>query len=155
MWNRRPGRRGSLCGFHQPDTLLVWNDYNTVHKTTAYKEGMAKSNTILLPGGLTPKVKPCDGLLTELFKSNMTSPDDKHMTSPGIKCDDRGFPEPPSRGLLAQWVKKAWTRTMARLSVQPGRMLAHFFPSTARETKRGPGRSRTRMPEETLGRGFR
>ena len=37
----------------------------------------------------------------------MTSLYDQHMASPAIKRDDRGYPEPPSRELLAQWVKKA------------------------------------------------
>ena len=38
----------------------------------------------------------------------MTALYDEHMASPNIKRDDRGYPEPPSRGRLAQWVKKAW-----------------------------------------------
>ena len=89
----------------------MWDDY-TVHKTAACKEAMAKSNTtlFLLPGGLTPKVQPCDGLVNKLFKSSMTALHDQHMASPAIKRDDRGYPEPPSRGLLAQWVKKAWDK---------------------------------------------
>ena len=32
------------------------------------------------------------------------------MASPGIKRDGRGSPKPPSRGLLTQWVKKAWDK---------------------------------------------
>ncbi|CAB1113388.1 unnamed protein product [Ectocarpus sp. CCAP 1310/34] len=33
---------------------------------------------------------------------------DDHMASTDAVRNDRGYPEPPSRGLLAQWVKKAW-----------------------------------------------
>lgn len=29
------------------------------------------------------------------------------MASPNIERNDRGYPAPPSRGRLAQWVKKA------------------------------------------------
>ena len=32
------------------------------------------------------------------------------MASHDIKRDDRRYPEPPSRGLLTQWVKKAWDK---------------------------------------------
>lgn len=38
---------------------------------------------------------------------------------------------------------------MARSPVPAGRRLACCFPSTARETERGPGRNFTRMPRET------
>ena len=72
------------------------------------------------------------------------------MASSGVKRDDRGYPEPPSTGLLAQWVKKArdGTRLTARSSVQAGRRPACFFPSTDRETTHGRGRRSTRMPKE-------
>lgn len=71
---------------------------------------MVASNTtlFLVPGGLTPKVQPCDGRVNKLFKENMSKLYDDHMASPGLKRGDNGYPEPPSRGLLAQWVKKAW-----------------------------------------------
>lgn len=114
VWNQRPGRGGRAEGvfesYRQPDTLLAWDDY-TVHKTDVSKEAMAKSNTttlFLIPGGLTPKLQPCDGLVNKLFKLNMSRLYDDHMASPGLTRDSRGYPEPPSRGLLAQWVKKAW-----------------------------------------------
>lgn len=45
---------------------------------------------------------------SKLFKSNMTALYGKHMASPAIKHDDRGYPETAFRGLLAQWDKKAW-----------------------------------------------
>ena len=80
----------------------------------------------------------------------MTALYDQCMASPAIKRDNRGYTEPPSRGLLAQWVKKAWNNLMERSSVPAGRRLACFFPSTARETKYGPGRSYTRTPKERL-----
>lgn len=59
VWNRCPGREGSLNGFRQPDTLLVWNNY-TVHTVVVYKEAVTKYNTtlFLLPGGLGPKIQP-------------------------------------------------------------------------------------------------
>ena len=71
---------------------------------------MDKSNTTLffVPGGLTPKIQPCDGLINKLFKSNMSRLYDDHMASTDAVRNDRGYPDPPSRGLLAQWVKKAW-----------------------------------------------
>ena len=73
----------------------------------------------------------------------MTSLYDQHMASPAIKRDDRGYPEPPSRELLAQWVKKAWRKVDGKVvrSSSAGRRLACFFLSTAREKKRGPRRS--------------
>ena len=71
---------------------------------------MANSNTtlFLIPGGLTPRLHPCDGLVNKLFKSNTSRLYDDHMASPGLTRDSRGCPEPPTRGLLAQWVKTAW-----------------------------------------------
>ena len=57
------GGGGSLTGFRQPETLLVWDGY-TVHKTAACKQAMAKSNTtlFLLPGGLPRKFSFVTGL---------------------------------------------------------------------------------------------
>lgn len=109
VWKLRPGREGRLGGYREPDTLLAWDDY-TVHKTDASVAAMVASNTtlFLVPGGLTPKVQPCDGRVNKLFKENMSKLYDDHMASPGLKRGDNGYPEPPSRGLLAQWVKKAW-----------------------------------------------
>ena len=109
MWNQRPGRQGRLGGYRQLDTLLAWDDY-TVHKTDASKEAMAESKTTLfhIPGGLTPKLQPCDGLVNKLFKGNLSKLYDDHMASKDAKHDERGYPEAPSRGLGAQWVKKAW-----------------------------------------------
>lgn len=109
VWNRRPGRQGRLSGYRQPDTLLAWDDY-TVHKTDASTKAMEESNTTLfhIPGGLTPKLQPCDGLVNKIFKANMSSLYDDHMASKDVTRNDRGYPEPPSRGLVAQWVKKAW-----------------------------------------------
>ncbi|CAB1109976.1 unnamed protein product [Ectocarpus sp. CCAP 1310/34] len=109
VWNRRPGREGVLGNNYQPDTLLSWNDH-TVHKTALCKKAMDKSNKTLffVPGGPTPKIQPCDGFINKLFKSNMSRLYDDHMASTDAVRNDRGYPEPPSRGLLAQWVKKAW-----------------------------------------------
>ncbi|CAB1113687.1 unnamed protein product [Ectocarpus sp. CCAP 1310/34] len=109
VWNRRPSRDGVLGNYRQPDTLLSWDDY-TVHKTALCKEAMDKSNTTLffVPRGLTPKIQPYDGLINKLFKSNMSRPYDNHMASTDAMRNDRGYLDPPSRGLLAQWVKKAW-----------------------------------------------
>lgn len=109
VWKQRPGRSGRLGGYREPDTLLAWDDY-TVHKTAASVAAMAASNTtvFLVPGGLTPKIQPCDGRINKLFKENMSKLYDDYMASPNIKRGTNGYPEPPSRGLLAQWVKKAW-----------------------------------------------
>ena len=43
----------------------------------------------------------------KLFESSITSLHNHHMASPAIKRDNRRYPETPSAGLLAQWVKKA------------------------------------------------
>lgn len=109
VWNRRPGREGRLGNYRQPDTLLAWDDY-TVHKTQLCNTAMEASNTtlFLIPGGLTPKIQPCDGLINKLFKSNMSRLYDDYMASDKAVRNDRGYPDPPSRGLLAQWVKTAW-----------------------------------------------
>ena len=109
VWNQRPERQGRLGGYRQPDTLLAWDDY-TVHKTDASKKAMAASNTTLfhIPGGLTPKLQPCDRLVNKFFKGNLSKLYDDHMASKDAKRDERGYPEAPSRGLVAQWVKKAW-----------------------------------------------
>ncbi|CAB1121158.1 unnamed protein product [Ectocarpus sp. CCAP 1310/34] len=134
VWNRRPGRQGRLGGYRQPGTLLAWDDY-IVHKTDASTKAMEESNTTLfpipggltpklqpcdglameesnttlfpIPGGLTPKLQPCDGLVNKIFKANMSRLYDDHMASKDVTRDDRGYPKPPSRGLVAQWVKKA------------------------------------------------
>eukprot|EP00903_Cladosiphon_okamuranus_P012229 g11469.t1 len=109
VWNRRPRRQGRLGGYRQPDTLLAWDDY-TVHTTDASNKAMDDSNTTLfhIPGGVTPKLQPCDGLVNKIFKANMSRLYDDHMASKDVTRKDRGYPEPPSRGLVAQWVKKAW-----------------------------------------------
>lgn len=109
VWNRRPGREGALGNCRQPDTLLAWADY-TVHKTKTCKDAMEKSNKrlFLIPGGLTPKLQPCDGHVNKLLKSNMSRVYDDHMASPDLARNASAYPEPPSRGLFAKWVKQAW-----------------------------------------------
>lgn len=108
VWSRRPGREGRVGNYRQPDTLLAWDDY-TVHKTEMCKEAMKESNTtlFLVHGGLTPKIQPCDGRINKLFKSNLSGLYDDHMATNPTRSAN-GYPEPPSRGLLAQWVKRAW-----------------------------------------------
>ena len=108
VWNKRPERQGRSGGYRQSDTLLAWDDY-TVHKTDASKEAIAESNTTLfyIPGGLAPKLQPCDGLVNKLFKGNLPKLYDDDMVSKDAKRDECGYPEAPSRGLVAQWVEKA------------------------------------------------
>lgn len=114
VWNQRPGGRGQgegPLGTHpQPDTLLAWDSntaHTTVHKTEASKAAMAKSNTTLffIPGGRKPKLQPCDRLMGKLFTSEMRRLYRDHMASSSHVRNDYGYPD---RGLLAQWVKKAW-----------------------------------------------
>ena len=71
---------------------------------------MAESNTtlFLVPGGLTLKLQPCDGLVNKLFKAHMSKLFDDHMASPEVRRDKNGYPEAPQRGSLAQWVTKSW-----------------------------------------------
>ena len=109
VWRQRPERLGRKYGCRQPDTLLTWDDY-TGHKTAAPTESMAESNTTLLLvlGGLTTKLQPCDGLVDKLFKAQKSRLNDDHMASPEIGREKNGYPGAPSRGLLAQWVKKSW-----------------------------------------------
>ena len=108
MWSQRPRRQGRLGGYRPRDTLLPWDDY-AVHKTDASKK-MAESNTtlFLIPGGLTPKLQRCDGLAIKIFKANMSRLCDDHMASNDAQRNEHGYPETPSRGLVAQWVKKSW-----------------------------------------------
>ncbi|CAB1101700.1 unnamed protein product [Ectocarpus sp. CCAP 1310/34] len=44
---------------------------------------MAESNTtlFLIPGGLTPKLQPCDGLVNKIFKATMSRLYDDHMAT--------------------------------------------------------------------------
>lgn len=76
----------------------------TVHKTDASKKAMVESNTTLfhIPGGLTPKLQPCDGFVNKLFKGNLSKLYDGHIASKDAKRDERGYPEAPSRRLVAQ-----------------------------------------------------
>ena len=62
----------------------------------------------LVPGGLTPKLQPCDGLVNKLFKAHMSRLYDDDMASPEVGLDRKSYPEAPSRGLLAKLVKKSW-----------------------------------------------
>ena len=106
VWNRCPGREewreGALGSYRQPDSLLAWDDY-TVHKTDLCKNTTEESNTtlFLIPGGLTPWIQPYDGLINKLFKSNMSKLYDDYRASNRVVRNDRGYPDPPSRGLLA------------------------------------------------------
>jgi hypothetical protein len=102
VWNRRPGRDGwrerALGSYRRSDSIL--DDY-TVHKTDLLKNAMEESNTslFLILGGLTPKTQPCDGLINKLFKSNMSKLYDDYMASNGVVRNDRGYPDPPSKGV--------------------------------------------------------
>ena len=80
VWSQRPGRQGRLGGYRQPDTLLAWDDY-IVHKTDASTKAMEEANTtlFLIPGGLIPKLQPCDGVVNKIFKANMFRLYDDHM----------------------------------------------------------------------------
>ena len=88
VWNRRPGREGYRAGalesYRQPNSLLAWDDY-TVHKTDLCRNAMEESHTtlFLIPGGLTPEVQPYDGLINQLFKSNMSKVYDDYILPTG------------------------------------------------------------------------
>lgn len=109
VWARRPGREGSCQGClpQQPRTLLIWDDYS-VHKTDQTQAAMEDDNTktYLIRGGLAPKVQPCSGEIRKIFKAVIAREHKSYMLT-AIR-EDNGYPESPSRGLVAQWVAKAW-----------------------------------------------
>lgn len=110
VWNQRPGHKAEEEGNgRQPETLLAW-DIDDLHQSDASITAMADSNTTLfiIPGGKTPRLQPCDRDIGHLFKSAMQGLYQDHVASPDCARNNGGYPCPPSRGLLAQWVKKSW-----------------------------------------------
>ena len=73
------------------------------------KDGRVQSHdAVLNSAGLTPKVRPCDGLVNKLFTANIPRLYDDHMASNDVQRNEHGCLEAASRALLAQWVKKSW-----------------------------------------------
>lgn len=101
---RRPG----TTAFRQARSILVLGDFKC-HKDAAFQDNLkrlAKTDTELVGGGLTPIVQPLDRTVNKEFKRGMRAEytvwvkDEFGGEGKEIKA--------PNRGLVATWVKKVW-----------------------------------------------
>lgn len=91
------------------------------------------------PGRSESKLQPCDGLVNEILKANMSGLYDDHMASHVVQRNEHDYLETPSRGVLAQWANKSWDALTA--DDVRSRRLACSFPSTVRYSRPLPTRN--------------
>ena len=99
VWGRSSQRR-----------LLVWDAY-AAHKTTNIRRLADKrhnSDLIIIPGGCTSRLQPCDVSWNRPFKEHFRQHYDEWVVS-GVKDYTKGGNRrAPPKSLILQWVKCSW-----------------------------------------------
>ncbi|CAN0206484.1 unnamed protein product, partial [Pylaiella littoralis] len=99
---RRPG----ASGFSQPASILTLDDFKC-HKDEAFQQKLAskaKTEAVMIPGGLTPVVQPLDRSINKEFKRGMRAKY-THWVKDEFDRNGPGKAVAPSRGVVASWVK--------------------------------------------------
>lgn len=110
LWAREDfGRRLDSSPSSQPESVLVLDDLRA-HKNGGFQKRLKdyhNTTTIVIPGGLTPVVQPCDRTINREFKRRLKA---LHRAwALDQTRDEAGGKMPsPSRGQVATWVKEAW-----------------------------------------------
>ena len=110
LWMREDfGCRPDSSPSSQPESVLVLDDFR-VHKNGAFQKRLKdihNTTTIMIPGGLTPVVQPCDRTINREFNRRLKALyTGWALNQPKDEADGK-LPS-PSRGQVATWVKEAW-----------------------------------------------
>ncbi|CAN0393997.1 unnamed protein product [Ascophyllum nodosum] len=107
-WKLRPNN-GSII--KQRQSILVLDDFKC-HRDGAFIADLKRCNTIviLIPGGLTPLLRPLDRMLNKQMKRLMRG---KYTTYTATAVEDpkTGKLKPPGRGKVSTWCKESWAAT--------------------------------------------
>ncbi|CAM9435524.1 unnamed protein product [Laminaria digitata] len=110
LWTREDfGRRPDSSPFNQPQSVLVLDDFRA-HRSEAFQKRLKdelNTTTIMIPGGLTPVMQPCDRTIDKEFRRRLK---ELHTAWALGQTKDgaTGKMSSPSRGQVATWVKEAW-----------------------------------------------
>ena len=91
--------------------LLVWDAYKC-HTSEATQRETKKMNlhTAVIPGGCTKFIQAPDVVWNAPFKSRLRLSYDTWLSEPAVHTYTRGGNmKPPSRSLLCEWIKEAWS----------------------------------------------
>ncbi|CAN0392809.1 unnamed protein product, partial [Pylaiella littoralis] len=102
---RLPG----ASGFSQPASILTLDDFKR-HKDEAFQQKLAskaKTEAVMIPGGLTPVVQPLDRSINKEFKRGIRAKY-THWVKNEFDRNGPGKAVAPSRGVVATWVKDVW-----------------------------------------------
>lgn len=103
-------RRPDASGFSQPVSILTMDDFKC-HKDEEFQKKLkerAKTEPIMIPGGLTPVVQPLDRTINKEFKRGMRAKYTHWRKEEFERLGAAGKIEAPGRGIVAMWVKDVW-----------------------------------------------
>ncbi|CAM9303213.1 unnamed protein product, partial [Hapterophycus canaliculatus] len=103
-------RRPDATGFSQPVSILTMDDFKC-HKDEEFQKKLkerAKTEPIMIPGGLTPVVQPLDRTVNKEFKRGMRAKYTHWRKEEFERVGAAGKIEAPGRGIVARWVKDVW-----------------------------------------------
>ena len=91
--------------------LLVWDAYKCHTSEATWKETeRMKLHTAIIPGGCTKFIQALDVVWNACFKSHIRRSYDTWLSEPCLhEYTKGGNMKPPSRSLLCEWVKAAWS----------------------------------------------
>ena len=103
VWSRRPG------GLLQKPGLLVWDSFRP-HMSENIKKRLkhAKTDTVVIPGGLTPMVQPLDVSINKPFKDSVKTQWTTWMDSGEHSFTPGGAMRKPTFAQICEWIKVAW-----------------------------------------------
>ena len=90
--------------------MLVWDSFRA-HTTKTVKEAVAmeyNSDMVVIPGGCTSKLQPCDVSWNKPFKDNYRNLYDEWLVHGERELTKGGNRRPPSKTTILQWIKQSW-----------------------------------------------
>ena len=90
--------------------LLVWDSFSG-HKTKNVKQLLMtryNSDIVIIPGGCTSKLQPCDVSWNKPFKDHYRELYDELLYNGPVSTTKAGNRRPPEKTLVLRWIKEAW-----------------------------------------------
>ena len=91
--------------------LLVWDAYKChTSEATRRETNRLKLHTAIVPAGCTKFIQAPDVIWNSCFKSHLRRSYDTWLSQPSVhEYTKGGNMKPPSRSLLCEWIKEAWS----------------------------------------------
>jgi hypothetical protein len=113
VWNKRPG------ALLRRPALLVWDSFSGYLGPNTIKQlSDVKTNVAIIPGGLTPCLRPLDVSVNKQFKGLVRKFYKEWMAAGGHDLTLAGKIKRPSLELLCDWILRAWNMISPEIIVK-------------------------------------